>query len=114
VGLGFGDVVIAELLADKGRTADLCRKFDCAIGYMDESQHPSAMRLAQALRASGKSVDVATRAEKPRQFFARAGSGAFHKAAYIGPDDLAKGSVRIKDLSTRAEEEFNFSDLLAK
>ena len=112
VGLGFGDVVIAELLADKGRLAGLQAKWDCAAGYMDDRQQAIAMRLAQAMRRAGQSVDVALHAEKPRQFFGRVGRGEFRKAVYVGPDDVARGAVRIKNLDDRTEEEKTLTDLL--
>ncbi|MBI2440622.1 MAG: histidine--tRNA ligase [Lentisphaerae bacterium] len=112
VGLGFGDVVIAELLAEKGRLVAQQTKLDYAIGYMDDSQRSAALRLAQAIRRTGQSVDVALHAEKPKQFFARAGKGAFQKAIYVGPDDVARGTVRIKNLDERTEEERSLTELL--
>ncbi len=55
--------------------------------------------MAARLRAQGKQVDLALHAEKPRTFFSRADKRAFARGVYIGPDDLAKGEVRIKDLA---------------
>ncbi|MCG2661757.1 MAG: ATP phosphoribosyltransferase regulatory subunit, partial [Kiritimatiellae bacterium] len=112
VGLGFGDVVIAELLADKGRLAGQQAKLNCAVGYMEDLQQAIAMRLAQAMRRAGQSVDVALHAEKPKQFFGRVGKGGFQKAVYVGPDDVARDTVRIKNLDDRTEEEKSLSDLI--
>jgi histidyl-tRNA synthetase len=111
VGLGFGDVVIAELLADKGRLTGLQDRLDCAVGYMEDLQQAIAMRFAQALRRTGKSVDLALHAEKPKQFFGRAGKGGFQQAVYVGPDDVARGVVRIKNLADRTEQEKSLADL---
>ncbi len=113
VGLGFGDVVIAELLADKGRLAGLQAGINCAVGYMDELQQPVARQVARALRRGGQSVDLALHAEKPKQFFGRAGKGEFQKAVYVGPDDVERGTLRIKNLADRSEEEKPLKDLLA-
>ncbi|MBU4286363.1 MAG: histidine--tRNA ligase [Verrucomicrobia bacterium] len=112
VGLGFGDVVIAELLADKGRLAGQQAKLNCAVGYMEDLQQAIAMRLAQAMRRAGQSVDVALHAEKPKQFFGRVGKGGFQKAVYVGPDDVARDTVRIKNLDDRTEEEKSLNDLI--
>ncbi len=112
VGLGFGDVVIAELLADKGRLAGLQAKLNYAVGYMDESQQPVARQLARALRRGGQSVDLALHTEKPKQFFGRVGRGDFQNAIYVGPDDVARGTVRVKDLADRTEAERPLSDLI--
>ncbi|MFA5043954.1 MAG: histidine--tRNA ligase [Kiritimatiellia bacterium] len=111
VGLGFGDVVIAELLADKGRIAGLQSKLNCAVGYMEDFQQSVARQFARALRRGGMSVDMALHAEKPKQFFGRVGKGAFQKAVYVGPDDVARGAARIKNLDDRTEEEMPLADL---
>jgi histidyl-tRNA synthetase len=103
VGLGFGDVVIAELLAARGRLAPSAPVFDVAVGFMKPPQHAAAAALAAALRGEGLTVDLALQPEKPKAFFARAGRGQFREAAYVGPDDVAGGAARLKNLSTRAE-----------
>lgn len=106
VGLGFGDVVVAEILA-KRNAADALPKpvATLAIGYMQAEQQKAAVTLARAFRARGETVEMALREEKARAFFARVGNGAFRKAVYLGPDDIARRTLRIKDLATRAEEE---------
>jgi histidyl-tRNA synthetase len=50
-------------------------------------------------------VDLALHAEKPKGFFARVGKGGIKEAAYVGPDDVAAGRVRVKDLAARTERE---------
>lgn len=111
VGLGFGDVVITELLADQGILSAHRVKLDYAVGYMDNPQQRQARRVAQALRRAGQSVDLALHPEKPRQFFARVGKGDFQKAIYLGPDDIQCGTLRIKNLADRTEEEKPLTDL---
>ena len=103
VGLGFGDVVIAELLSDLAIAYDRERIPRLAVGHLDATQQTAAVRFAAALRREGRRVDLALRAEKPKAFFARVSRDGFAEAAYIGPDDVAAGTVRIKDLATRAE-----------
>lgn len=112
VGLGFGDVVIAELLAEKGRLAGLQAKLDYAVGYMEDVQQPVARQIARALRRGAQSVDMALHAEKPKQFFGRVGKGEFQKAIYVGPDDVTRGTARIKNLDDRTEVEKPIADLL--
>ena len=110
VGLGFGDVVIAEIinayLPNDGESRPEC---DTAIGYMEESQHSAAILLAQKLRSEGDSVDMALAPEKPKKFFTRTGRGSYRKAVYLGPDDIERGSARIKDLASRTETEITLS-----
>ncbi len=105
VGLGFGDVVVTELLkARLGEEAASERK-GVAVGFMFPEQRDDALRLAQKLRAQGESVSLALRAEKPKKFFAHASSGQAARAVFLGPDDVAKGVARMKDLSTREERD---------
>ena len=75
-----------------------------AVGYMRPEQRDPATRLAAALRAQGRAVDLRLRPLKPKQFFAHAAERATH-AVYLGPDDVAAGRARLKDLATREETE---------
>jgi histidyl-tRNA synthetase len=112
VGLGFGDVVVAEILASRKPTDLSPRDALTAIGYMADAQHPTAVRLASALRRAGRNVDLALRTEKARQFFSRCARSDFTEAVYVGPDDVAAGTVRIKNLATREEQEVSLADAL--
>jgi histidyl-tRNA synthetase len=105
VGLGFGDVVVTEVLKDLlGETAAVEHK-GVAVGYMFPEQRDAAMKLAKALRDAGEDVDLALVHQKPKQFFSRAGAGTAADAVFIGPDDVAKGVARRKHLATREETE---------
>jgi histidyl-tRNA synthetase len=112
VGLGFGDVVIAELLADKGKAPHPGVGKDLALSYMEEAQRDTAVQIARSLRAGGSNVDVSLHAEKPKHFFSRTGKVGFRRAIFIGPDDLAKGTVRIKTLMDRTEAEVTIASLV--
>jgi histidyl-tRNA synthetase len=112
VGLGFGDVVVGEVLTDLGLAPARAGGARTAVGYMTDEQRPLAVRVAAALRGGGKQTDLSLSSEKPRNFFSRAGSGAFAEAVYLGPDDVARGSIRIKDLASRAEREVSLKELL--
>jgi histidyl-tRNA synthetase len=105
VGLGFGDVVIADLLTELGCMDATPAAAEVLIGYMQAEQTESAMRTANHFRNEGLTVDLALHAEKPKSFFGRAGKRPYRKAIYIGPDDVAKATIRLKDLNTREESE---------
>jgi len=103
VGLGFGDVVVVEVLKDLlGETA-AAGKNGVVIGYMFAEQREAATRLARALRVQGETVDLMLSRQKPKQFFSRAGSSTFADAIFIGPDDVQKGAAKRKNLATREE-----------
>ena len=105
VGLGFGDVVVTELLKSRlGEDAAKSRK-GVAVGFMTDGERDSALRLASRLRAEGECVNLSLRSQKPKKFFARAADCGAAKAVFVGPDDVAKGAARMKDLETREETE---------
>ena len=105
VGLGFGDVVVTELLkARLGENAAAPKK-GVYVGFMTPAEREAALRLAAKLRAAGECVNLALKKAKPKQFFARAGASQCARAVFLGPDDVAAGKARIKDLATREETE---------
>jgi histidyl-tRNA synthetase len=109
VGLGFGDVVVAEQLAD--RTGISVRRGPkVAVGFMEDAQQNMAVSVAATLRAERKSVDLALHPEKAKHFFSRVGKSGAREAIYIGPDDLAKGTLRVKDLASREEREISMTE----
>jgi histidyl-tRNA synthetase len=104
VGLGFGDVVIAELLKTLEAGDTPPPPLDLAVGFMQPEQQQAAVLLAARFRRAGQRVDLALKPEKPRAFFSRTGKTGVPKALYVGPDDVASGTVRIKDMATREED----------
>ena len=105
VGLGFGDVVVTEILKARYGETPPGSKRGLAVGFMFPEQRDAALAFAAKRRAAGERVDLALRPQKPKRFFARAADGGAAKAAFLGPDDVARGSVRVKDLETRTETE---------
>ena len=103
VGLGFGDVVVTELLkARLGADAPAPKK-GVYVGWMFPEQRDAALKLAAKLRAQGECVNLALRKAKPKQFFSRGGGSSCAKAVFLGPDDVAAGTAKMKDLATREE-----------
>ncbi len=105
VGLGFGDVVVTELLKARLGDGAAAEKKGVAVGFMFPEQRDAAVRLAAKLRGEGERVDLALRSQKPKKFFSHADQSGAAKAVFLGPDDIEKGVARIKDMSTREEKE---------
>ena len=103
VGLGFGDVVVTELLKARLGAAAPQPKKGVYVGWMFPEQREAALKLAARLRAEGEWVNLALKKAKPKQFFARAGASSCAKAVFLGPDDVAAGQAKMKDLATREE-----------
>ena len=109
VGLGFGDVVVTELLkARLGEDAARAPR-GVAVGFMFPEQRDAALALASRIRREGGQADLSLRCLKPKKFFAHAAERGAAKAVFIGPDDVARGTARMKDLSTREETEVSLA-----
>ena len=105
VGLGFGDVVVTELLKSRLGESAAAGKKGVAVGFMFPTERDAAVRLASRLRAEGERVDLALRPQKPKKFFSHADQSGASKAVFLGPDDVAKGVARMKNMETREETE---------
>jgi histidyl-tRNA synthetase len=99
VGLGFGDVVVMELLANCKKTPRTNRTISLGVGFMEDSARPLAIRIATLAREVGWPCDLALRAEKPRKFFSRSDKGGVKYAICIGLDEVATGEFRIKQMA---------------
>ena len=107
VGLGFGDVVVTELLKARLGADAAAPKKGVYVGWMFAEQRDAALALAAKLRAQGECVNLALRKAKPKQFFSRAGASTCAKAVFLGPDDVTAGRAKMKDLVTREETEIS-------
>ncbi len=105
VGLGFGDVVVTELLKSRLGTQAAKISKGVAIGFMFPEQRDAAVKLASRLRSEGERVDLSLKHQKPKKFFSHADQNGVAKAVFLGPDDVDKGVARLKNMSTREEED---------
>jgi histidyl-tRNA synthetase len=108
VGLGFGDVVVVEVLKELLGEAAATEKHGVVIGYMFPEQREAATRLANRLRNEGEPVTLMLASQKPKKFFERASASAAADAIFIGPDDVVRGTAKRKNLATREETEIVF------
>lgn len=105
VGLGFGDVVVTELLKARLGTSAARELSGTAVGFMTDAQADEAVKLAYRLRSEGMEVDLALKAQKPKKFFSHAEKSGAAQAVFLGPDDVQAGKARLKNLATREETE---------
>jgi histidyl-tRNA synthetase len=111
VGFAIGDMTFGLLLEERGLAPVVTNAPDiyCVIGGPDERK--AAFADINALRAGGYRVDYPMKdLAFGKQFKAAADSGA--KVALIyGADELAKGVVKLRDLTDRTEREFPASEV---
>jgi histidyl-tRNA synthetase len=90
-GFGMGDVVLGELLSDRGLVPTFQRELDYFVVVVSAQERPEALRIAQALRESGKSVAYSLRDQsllKQMKVAAREGASV---VLIIGPGELERG-----------------------
>jgi len=110
VGFGFGDMVIAELLQEQGCWPDLPRRVDDVVFPFEEAQRPAAIRLAGRLRAEDRRVELALGGSRLKRAFADADRIGAARFWMLGPDELARGVARRRDLATGEESEQKLPD----
>lgn len=113
VGFAIGDMTFALLLEQRGLMPAFVQAPDvyCVIG--GEAERLAAFGDIHAVRAAGFRVEYPMKAVAfGKQFKAAAESGA-RLALIYGGDELAKGVVKIRDLSQRTEREVPRSEVLA-
>ncbi len=77
LGFGMGDVVLAELLRERGKMPTAAPALDYWVAYDDPALLAAAMRAASLLRGAGRSVEYALRDQKlARQLKAASSAGA--------------------------------------
>ena len=110
-GFGFGDMVIMELLMDKGLVPDLPSGNEDIVIAISEDLHSAAMLVASKLRASGRSVDLVLEDKRMKWAFRHAERTGAQRLVMLMPEEWAAGNVRIKDLETSEETDVAVGDL---
>lgn len=111
VGFGMGDVVLGELLSDRGLWPEYRRSVDYYLVVIGEEQRPVAAGLAHALREKGFSVLYALKDQSVRKQFKTAESEGARSVLVLGPDEAAKGVVVMRDMATGSEREVPVGEL---
>jgi histidyl-tRNA synthetase len=104
-GFGFGDVVIGELLAERGLLPAPARELEAVVFALSEAERPAAIRLATRLRASGRSVELVLGPSRLKRVLADADQSGAARAYLLGPEEAARGVVRVKDLRSGEERD---------
>ena len=105
VGFGFGDVVIGELLADHALLPALPRGLDDVVCALGDEQRTAAIRVAERLRAQGHAVELVLADTRPKRVLADADKSGARFVWLLGPDEAARGVVKVRDLAAGTERE---------
>lgn len=106
VGFAMGDVVITLLLQELGLAPkDLGRSpAEVLVTVFDEARLADSLSLAAELRRAGLDVVSQLRSEKLARQFRYADRIGVYLVAVLGPDEIARQAVTIKDLRTGRQQ----------
>ena len=110
-GFGFGDMVVMELLADKGLLPELSNGVDDVVFGMGTELRGAAMQVAAKLRSTGRTVDLILEDKKMKWVFKHAERCGTTRLVMVMPDEWAEGKVRIKNLDSGEESTVAMDDL---
>lgn len=104
VGFGMGDVVLGELLRDKGRVPSERSSIDVFLAFITRDEVPHVVRLAHELRDAGLRVEYALSPQAVGKQLKLADARKAKLAVVVGPDEWARGEVMMKDLRSGSQE----------
>ncbi len=103
LGFGMGDVVLKELLADRG----LLPAADAVVEYylvaVGDAERTVVRRIAARLRAVGHSVLYSLRPAGVRAQFKDADARGARRVVVVGPEEVAAGVVKVRDMASGEE-----------
>ncbi len=104
-GFGFGDMVILELLRDRGRLPQLAGSVQDVVFALNAELRPAAMDVAGRLRAQGHSVDLVLEEKRLKWALKHADRCGAERLLLLAPKEWERGLVKVRDLATGAEHE---------
>ena len=111
VGFGMGDVVLGELLADRGLVPEYARAVDYFVVPVTPDQRGRALALAHGLRDRGHSVSYALKPQGVGKQMKTASREGARTVLVLGPEELERGCVVARDMATGEEREIPLSEL---
>jgi histidyl-tRNA synthetase len=110
-GFGMGDVVLGELLAERGLRPPYERALDYFLVPVTPEQRDAVLRIAHALRDHGRSVAYALREQAVGKQLKAAGREGAREVLIVGPEELERGCVVARDMSSGSEREVAIGEL---
>lgn len=100
LGFGMGDVVLGELLRERGLVPSAADRLDVFLAAVTAEDHPFLLRLAHRLRDRGLRVEYPFGATALGKQLKLADARQARYAVVLGPDDRARGTAMVKTLGT--------------
>lgn len=111
VGFGMGDVVLAELLSERGLVEPWQQDLDLFLVVIGDELRPLALDLAHGLRERNHRVSYALRPQSVRKQFSQAGQEGARRVLVLGPAEVERGVAVLREMDTGAEREVGLEDV---
>jgi histidyl-tRNA synthetase len=112
LGFGMGDVVLRELLADRGLLPARREALDAYLVAITPDERGAMLRLGHRLREAGWSVAYALQHGGVGKQFKTASAMNARRTVVIGPDELADGVAVVRDMESGEERRLPMDDLV--
>jgi len=113
LGFGMGDVVLAELLRERGLAPVRPPAVDVFLAAVTPDDLPAILALAHELRDAGLGVEFPLGHQALGRQLKLADARGARWAVVVGPDDRARGEVQLKDLRAQAQRAVPLAELRA-
>lgn len=112
LGFGMGDVVLTELLADRGLLPGYRPRVDVYLIAVTEEDRPTVLRLAHQLRDAGYSTLYALRPMSVGKQFKDADTRGAARVLVVGPEEREQGVVMVRVMETGEEKRVPMDEVL--
>ena len=112
VGISIGATRLFYQLREARLLGDADSTVKVLVTQMDEAQLPAYLDLAALLRSAGIATEVVMEAGKLGKQFKHADRAGIRFVVVLGPDEIAKGVVTVKDMRKEDQYEVPRADLV--
>src|SRR5213593_734068 len=112
LGFGMGDVVLGELLKERGPADQASTKLDAFLIAVTGEDVAPMLKLAHRLRDLGVAVECGLRPAAIRKQLELAAARGAPRAIIVGPDERAAGEAVVRDLKAGTEERVPIAKLV--
>jgi histidyl-tRNA synthetase len=112
LGFGMGDVVLGELLKERGAVPKASTELGAFLIAVGGDDLPTMLQVAHALRDRGIPVEYGMRHAGVRKQLELASARGAARAVIVGPEERAQGLAVVRDLKTSTEAKVPIRQLL--
>jgi histidyl-tRNA synthetase len=111
--LGFGDVVVGEIVNARRSVPAFSKYIDYFIIPYSDAERSQAISLAQELRRLGSRVDMPLEIRRLKRALADADRAGARDAILVVPEELRDTKVIVRHMASGEEEKVDVRELIA-